>query len=138
MAIYYTRESDVITCCRICSGGLSDATVAVKGRDEFIERVMASLAREPSDRRSVRVVGAGGVGKTAVAEEVVRRFSRSFDRFRKTVMLRLETGQDKTKGLSPEQAQRAFSGSFLRRLRDVILGIFRTCQRVAKTSGKPL
>jgi hypothetical protein len=67
---------------------------------------MASLAREPSDRRSVRVVGAGGVGKTAVAEEVVRRFSRSFDRFRKTVLLRLETGQDKTKGLSPEQARR--------------------------------
>jgi hypothetical protein len=77
----------------------------VKGRDEFIEEVMTSLARDPSDRRSIRIVGPGGVGKTAVAEEVVRRFSNSFDRFRKTVILCLETGQDKTKGLSPERAR---------------------------------
>jgi hypothetical protein len=106
MAKHYTRESDVvITCCRICSGRLSDPTIAVKGRDGVIKEVMTSLARDPSDRRSIRIVGPGGVGKTAVAEEVVRRFSNSFDRFRKTVILRLETGQDKTKGLSPERAR---------------------------------
>jgi predicted ATPase/DNA-binding winged helix-turn-helix (wHTH) protein len=52
----------------------SDAATIV-GREREIERIMRQL----TDRRFVSIIGAGGIGKTTVANAVVRKLTDDFD-----------------------------------------------------------